>query len=68
MKENDLLAGMLPAFPTSLHCRRPAFCERAVTKPTVLFAGLEPADHIVGAARNPTFSGTAAMFATENLA
>ena len=49
-RENALLVGMFLAFPTKLDCRRPAFwLERAVTKPTVRAAGLEPADHLVGA-------------------
>ena len=41
--------GMLSAVSTVLDCRRPAFWECAVTKPTVLPAGQELADHRVGA-------------------
>ena len=59
---------MLGTFATCFECRCPAFWECAVTKPTVRFAGLEPADHLVGAACNPAFACTAAMFGTETLA
>ena len=60
---------MFMTFATSLDCRRPAFwLERAVTKPTVLLAGQELADHLVGATRNKAWIDTAAVFGTETLA
>ena len=43
---------MLGTVPAFLICRGRAFFERAVTKPTVRFAGQELADHLVGAAGN----------------
>ena len=46
----DLFLGMLDTVATKLLCSCPAFCEGAVTLPTVRLAGLEPADHLVGAA------------------
>ena len=64
-KELLLLAGMLVAVSTCLDCRCPAFWECAEPFPTVLPAGLEPAHHLVGAARNPTFPFTATMFGAE---
>ena len=51
---------MLDAVATCLACSRPAFWERAVAKPTVRLAGLEPADHLVAAACNPAFARTIA--------
>ena len=46
-----LLVGMFSTVATCFECWRPAFwLERAVTKPTVLPAGQELADHRVGAA------------------
>ena len=56
---------MLAAVATCFDCSRPALWECAVTKPTVRCAGLELADHLVGASCNPAFAFTAAMFATE---
>ena len=41
---------MLLAVSIFLHCSRPAIWEGTVTLPTVRLAGLEPADHLVGAA------------------
>ena len=58
---------MLGTVATKLECRSPAFWEGAVTLPTVRTAGLEPADHYVGAARNPALSSTTTMFAAETL-
>ena len=45
-----LFLGMLATVATKLLCSRPAICEGTVTLPAVLCAGLEPADHYVGAA------------------
>ena len=60
---------MFPAFAASLECRRPAFwLERAVTISTVRLAGLEPADHHVGATIDPGFICTSTVFGTETLA
>ena len=59
---------MLDAVATCLACSRPAFWERAVAKPTVRLAGLEPADHLVAAACNPAFPFTATVFGAETLA
>ena len=60
---------MLLAFTTNLDCRRPAFwLERAVTFAAVLPAGLEPADHHVGATIDPAFTWTTAVLATETFA
>ena len=59
---------MLGTVATCFACRRPAFWECAVTKPTVRLAGLEPADHLVAAACNPAFACTTTMFGTEALA
>ena len=42
---------MFSTVATCFDCRRPAFwLERAVTKTTMLLAGQELADHLVGAA------------------
>ena len=60
-----LLLGMLLAVAACFACRRPAFWECAVTKPTVRWAGLEPADHFVGAACNPAFACTTTVFYAE---
>ena len=62
-----LLLGMLRAVATCFDRSRPAFWERAVTIPTVRLAGLEPADHLVGAACNPAYARTAAVFGAETL-
>ena len=62
---STLLLGMLCAVATHFACRRPAFWECAVTISTVRLTSLEPADHLVAAACNPTFAGTAAVLATE---
>ena len=56
---------MLPAVASCLECRRPAFWECAVTKPTVRLAGLKLADPFVGAAWNKAWTWTAPMFGTE---
>ena len=56
---------MLSTVGTELFCSCPAIWECAVTFPTVRPAGLEPADHLVAAACNPTFTFTTAMFGTE---
>ena len=59
---------MFPAIPAKLDCRRPAFrLQRAVTKPTVRAAGLEPADHVIGATIDPAFTWTTAVFGAETL-
>ena len=62
-----LLLGMLGTVATCFECRRPAFFQCAVTFAAVRAAGLEPADHLVGAACNPTFTCTATVFDTEAL-
>ena len=55
-------------FATCFDCKRPAFwLERAVTKPAVRSAGLEPADHLVCATIDPALAWTTAMFLTETL-
>ena len=59
---------MLSTVCTFLDCRRPAFFECAVTKPTVSLAGRELADHLVGAACNKTWLCTTAMFGAKTLA
>ena len=59
---------MLLAVSTCLDCRRPAFWECAVTKPTVRLASQELADHLVGAACNEAWLGTTTVFGTETLA
>ena len=45
-----LLLGMLETVAILFDCRSPAICEGTVPPPTVRNAGLEPADHLVGAA------------------
>ena len=58
---------MLPAVATVLECRRPAFFQCAVPFAAVRAAGLEEADHLVGAACSVAFTCTAAVFAAETL-
>ena len=59
---------MLPAVATVLDCWRPAFFQCAVTFAAVRLAGLEEADHLVGAACSVAFACTAAVFGAETLA
>ena len=59
---------MLSAVAAVLECRRPAFFQCAVTSTAVRDAGLEEADHLVGAACSVAFAWTAAVFLTETLA
>ena len=59
---------MLLAVATVLECRRPAFFQCAVTFAAVRAAGLEGADHLVGAACSVAFAWTAAVFSAETLA
>ena len=59
---------MLRAVATCFQRSHPACWKCAVTKPTVYLAGLEPADHQVGATFNPAFTCTTAMCCTETLA
>ena len=49
-------------------CSCPAFWQCAVTQPTMRCAGLEPADHLVGAALDPAFTSTFTVFGAETLA
>ena len=60
---------MFLAFTTKPDCRHPAFrLERTVTFATVCLAGLEPADHLVGATIDPAFTCTTTVFGTATLA
>ena len=59
---------MLSAVAAVLECRRPAFFQCAVTFAAVRAAGLEKADHLVGAACSVAFVWTTAVFGTETLA
>ena len=59
---------MLGTAATCLACRRPAFWEGAVTKPTVRTAGFERAHHHVGAAWNTAWICTTTVFGAATLA
>ena len=59
---------MLRAVAAVLDCRRPAFFLCAVTFAAVLAAGLERADHLVGAACSVAFTCTAAVLGAETFA
>ena len=67
-KYNHLLAGMLETVATFSDRRRTAFLNCAVTKPTVRYASIKPADYLVAATLNPAFTCTTAMFGTEAFA
>ena len=56
---------MLGTVATEPFCSCPAIWKCAVTFPTVRLAGLEPADHLVGATIDPAFTRTTAVFDTE---
>ena len=61
----SLFLGVLCTVSIFLDCRSPAFWQCAVTLPTVRLASLEPADHLVGAACNPTLTCTTTVFAAD---